>query len=159
TGSLGVVLETAVEVTLTNTEVCKIPSNASGPLMSNDQKVGGLLLGHSSAGVKGLIIIPGVIDADYEGTIYIMAYTLNPPLFVPKGSWIAQILAFQSPVIYPPPSDRKRGSGGFGSTGTAVCFSAKLNHRPMIKVSLQQQGLTVWLNAMMDTGADITIVS
>lgn len=79
-------METAVDTTLTSTEVHKIPSNAMGPLISQDSVVGGLFLGHSSAGVKGLLVVPGAIDADYTGCIYIMAYTICPPLFVPKGS-------------------------------------------------------------------------
>ncbi|KAF1411014.1 Endogenous retrovirus group K member 9 Pol protein, partial [Spheniscus humboldti] len=158
-GSLGVDLETTVDITLTNTEVCKIPSNANGPLSSKGSKIGGLLLGRSSAGIKGLIVLPGVIDADYTGVIYIMAYTITPPLFVPKGSRIAQILAFESPIMQPQQGRAVRGSGGFGSTGSAVCFTTKLTQRPMEYVTVQQDGLAIRVCAMLDTGADITIRS
>jgi len=48
----------------------------------------GLLVERSSAGVKGLLIVPKVIDANYADKIHIMVHTLCPPLFVPKGSKI-----------------------------------------------------------------------
>lgn len=158
-GSLGVDLETTISVTLTNTEVYKIPSNAVGPLVHCDSKIGGLLLGRSSAGIKGLIVIPGVIDADYMGQICIMAYTICPPLFVPKGSRIAQILPFESPLRQTNSRGRNRGNQGFGSTGPAVCFTTKMDHRPTMNVTLSQGDTTINLTAMLDTGADITIVN
>lgn len=87
-------VETTVGLTLTNTAVRQISSNASGPLSSQDSILGGILVGSSSAGIKRLIVIPGVIDCDFEGWIHIMACsTLNPPMFVPKGNKIAQIVA------------------------------------------------------------------
>ena len=39
--------------------------------------IGALLIGRSSA---GLIVLPGVIDADYTGEIMVCVYTLTPPL-------------------------------------------------------------------------------
>lgn len=86
-------VETTVDLTLTNIAVQKIPSNAKGRLSSQDSILGGILVGRSSAGIKGLIVIPGVIDCNYEGQICTVAYTLNPPMFVPKGSKIAKIVA------------------------------------------------------------------
>ncbi|NXF56372.1 POK9 protein, partial [Oceanites oceanicus] len=158
-GSLGVDLETAVDVTLTSTEVQKIPSDAYGPLVTGSETVGGLLMGRSSAGIKGLIVIPGVIGADYTGQICIMAYTMCPPLFVPKGSGIAQILAFKNPLGRSGRSMNFRGDKGFGSTGPAVCFTMRLNQRPMEKICMTQGQHSVQLDAMLDSGADVTIVS
>ncbi|NXH76540.1 POK9 protein, partial [Hydrobates tethys] len=158
-GSLGVDLETTIDFTLTNTEVCKIPSNAVGPLVADSSRIGGLLLGRSSAGIKGLIVIPGVIDADYTGLIHIMAYTISPPLFVPKGSRIAQILAFKNPLRQSNQDWEERGCQGFGSTGPAVCFTTKLDHRPLETVTLSQENLSIRINATLDTGADITIIN
>uniref|UniRef100_A0A8C3K1Z0 dUTPase-like domain-containing protein n=1 Tax=Calidris pygmaea TaxID=425635 RepID=A0A8C3K1Z0_9CHAR len=115
--SMGVDVETTVDVTLLDSNVQKIPSNAVGPLFHQTSAIGGLLLGRSSAGIKGLIVLPGVIDADYTGRIHIMVYTVCPPLFIPKGSRIAQIIAIDNPLGYPPESDVYRGDCGFGSTG------------------------------------------
>ncbi|KFP05977.1 hypothetical protein N300_12231, partial [Calypte anna] len=151
-GSLGVDLETTVAVTLTNSSVTKIPSQVDGPLSQN-QWIGGLLIGRSSAGLRGLIVIPGVIDADYVGNIQIMAYTLNPPLMIPVGSCIVQIVPLQS--IQQKVVDVQR-QGGFGPV---VCSTRSLNDRPTIAVKIEQDAKVINLMAMIDTGADVTIIS
>ena len=72
--SLGIDLETTIDVILNNTSVHEIPSSVVGPLVNLSGRVKGLLVGRSSAGVKGLLIIPRVIDADYVGRIHVMAH-------------------------------------------------------------------------------------
>ncbi|KFV08525.1 hypothetical protein N340_00915, partial [Tauraco erythrolophus] len=62
-----------------------------------------------------IFVLPGVIDADYTGIIKVMVYTLTPPVFIPKGSKIAQLVPFRACV--PSSDDVERGEGGFGSTG------------------------------------------
>ncbi|NXJ79711.1 POK9 protein, partial [Trogon melanurus] len=158
-GSLGVDVETTVDITLLNTEVAKIPSNARGPLVVGSLCMEELLLGRSSAGIKGLIVIPGVIDADYTGQVHIMAYTICPPLFVPKGNKIAQILPFQNFLQPSVRSKAVRGDQGFGSSGSAVCFTVKMDQRPMTKIHLSQGGQALSINAMLDSGADVTIIN
>ena len=46
--------------------VQSIPSDFHGPLLANTV---GLLLGHNSTTLKGLVVHPGVIDQDYEGQL------------------------------------------------------------------------------------------
>ncbi|KFQ10536.1 hypothetical protein N329_11308, partial [Haliaeetus albicilla] len=158
-GSIKINVKTTIDVTLTDSNVQKIPSNARGPLFHRISAIGGLLLGRSSAGIKGLIVLPGVIDTDYMGQIYIMAYTICPPLFIPKGSRIAQIVAFISLLGYPPRTDVHRGNRSFGSTGPAICFTTKMDQRPTMTVILSQHGMTKQILAMLDTGTDVTIIS
>lgn len=62
-------LATTVEVTLIDKRVQLVPTGVFGPLKLDNQAVGALLLGRSSDALKGLLIIPGVIDADYTGEI------------------------------------------------------------------------------------------
>uniref|UniRef100_A0A8C6YU31 dUTPase-like domain-containing protein n=1 Tax=Nothoprocta perdicaria TaxID=30464 RepID=A0A8C6YU31_NOTPE len=83
--------------------------------------------GRSSAGVAGLIVLPGVIDADYTGEIMVAVYTLNPPLIIPKGTRIAQLLIFkrQDPEVPLPSAVLDRGGQGFGSTGDTYKNSYK----------------------------------
>lgn len=50
-----------------------------------------LLIGHSSATMKGLDILTGLIDADFQGTIDITARTFHPPIHIPAGSKIAHL--------------------------------------------------------------------
>jgi len=84
-GSLGIDLETTIDVVFNDTTVHEIPSNAVEPKINLNGRMKGLLVGCSSAGVKGLLIVPRVIDADYADQIHIMVHTLCPPLFVPKA--------------------------------------------------------------------------
>uniref|UniRef100_A0A670ZLP5 dUTPase-like domain-containing protein n=1 Tax=Pseudonaja textilis TaxID=8673 RepID=A0A670ZLP5_PSETE len=79
-------------------EVQVVPSQLSGPLPQNYV---GLVLPRSSMSKKGIFVIPGVIDSDYTGIIYVQfpAQLLHLPYFVPAGE-----------------EPKERGEGGFGST-------------------------------------------
>ena len=69
-GSAGVDLMASETVVIDWTdETFLVPTNVWGPLQSG---YFGLLKGRSSSALKGLNIIPGVIDADYQGEIKIM---------------------------------------------------------------------------------------
>jgi len=87
-----------------------------------------------------------------------MVHTLCPPLFVPKGSKIAQILVIGSSIDH---SFEKtsRENRSLGSTDPTVCFTMKMDHRPNMHVVLSQKNASVQIHAMLDTGADITILS
>jgi len=115
-------------------------------------------VGCSSAGVKGLLVIPRVINTDYAGQIHVMAHTLCPSLFVPKGSRIAQIVGTSNSLNH---SSAKtlRGDQSLDSTGPAVCFTTKMDHRPTMHVIMSQRNESVQIYAMLDTGADVSIVS
>ena len=52
----------------------------------------GLLLGRSSASLKGILIHPGVIDSDYTGEIKILASAPNKIIVINAGQRIAQLL-------------------------------------------------------------------
>ncbi|XP_014118547.1 PREDICTED: deoxyuridine 5'-triphosphate nucleotidohydrolase-like [Pseudopodoces humilis] len=94
-GSLGINLAASVDITLIDTSVRKIPTGVTGPVYSATSALGALLIGRSSAGIAGLIVLPGVIDADYIGEIQVCAYTLAPPLTIKRGTKIAQLVLFQ----------------------------------------------------------------
>ncbi|NXC39889.1 POK9 protein, partial [Penelope pileata] len=156
-GSAGVDLETAVDVTLVTSEVCLLDSTIKGPL---GYGLCALLLGRYSMSRQGIFVIPGVIDADYTGVIKIMVHTLTPPVSIPKGSRIAQLIPF-SPCV-PWPGDKERGDGGFGSTGSPqVYFTMDISKtKPEITVTMiEKGGDQKTLKTMLDTGADVTVVS
>uniref|UniRef100_A0A8C3GKZ4 dUTPase-like domain-containing protein n=1 Tax=Cairina moschata TaxID=8855 RepID=A0A8C3GKZ4_CAIMO len=116
--SLGLDLETAVEVTLIDQRPLKIPTTSEGPLLINRRLQGALLFGRSSSGVKGLFVLPGVTDADYNGIVRIMAQTSFLPIHIPKGSKIAQLVPVRVLTAdLQTASERERSSQGFGSTG------------------------------------------
>ncbi|NWS09581.1 POK9 protein, partial [Motacilla alba] len=148
---------------LTSVMPQKIPTGVKGPIYaSSDSGLGALLLGRSSASMAGLIVLPGVIDADFTGEIMIVAYTLTPPLIVKKGTRIAQLVLYlkvctESDVFRKAP---KRGDKGFGSTGdTLVNLVQQMKQRPMISLLLKKENHQVKVLAMLDTGADVTIIS
>ena len=84
-GSLGLNLETAVDVTLMTDRPVKLPTGVLGPVIIKGQAYGALLLGYSSALILGFFVLPGVINADYTGEIPIIAHTPFLPLKIEKG--------------------------------------------------------------------------
>ncbi|NXC47655.1 POK9 protein, partial [Penelope pileata] len=156
-GSAGVDVETAVDVTLLTTGVYLLDSTVKGPLGGG---LCALLLGRSSTSRQGIFVIPGVIDADYTGVIKIMVYTLTPPVSIPKGSRIAQLIPFRPCV--PQPGDKERGDGGFGSTGSPqVYFTMDISKtKPELTVTMiEKGGDRKVIKMMLDTGADVTVIS
>jgi dUTP pyrophosphatase len=70
-----------------------------------------------------LLNTPGTIDADYRGEIKVLLINLGPePVRLERGERIAQLVI--APVLQGEPrevtelSETRRGSGGFGHTGT-----------------------------------------
>ncbi|XP_068856587.1 deoxyuridine 5'-triphosphate nucleotidohydrolase-like [Aphelocoma coerulescens] len=119
-GSLGVGVATSIEVTLTDRQVTLIPTTAKGPLSSDGPRLGGLLVGQSSTSWQGVVVLPGVIDADYTGEIKIMAYALQPPVIIPQGSRMAQIIPIPLMTNGGTSNNNVRGDHGFGSSGFDV---------------------------------------
>lgn len=67
---------------------------------------------------------PGTIDPDYRGELrVIMQNTGQAPVTLERGERIAQLVfaRFETPVVreVDEVTDTERGTGGFGSTGTA----------------------------------------
>ncbi|KGL77522.1 hypothetical protein N309_12914, partial [Tinamus guttatus] len=161
-GSLGVDLATAIDVTLIDCNPVRIPTTMRGPLHPSKKNLGALLIGRSSAGMQGIMVCPGVIDADSTGTIEIMAYTYSPPVFIPKSSKIAQLVPLSNLMagFAPTADDRpERGEDGFGSTGGLVCLTLNMRKRPALPVTMTCQGQQITFDALFDTGADVTIIS
>ncbi|XP_049649421.1 deoxyuridine 5'-triphosphate nucleotidohydrolase-like isoform X2 [Accipiter gentilis] len=118
-GSSGVDVETAVDITLVDAGVHLVDSNIKGPLGFG---LSAFLMGRSSTALKGILVVPGFIDADYCGTVKIMIHVVIPPVSIPKGTRIAQLVPFRSCV--PNPGEVQRGDGGFGSTGKPQVYFA-----------------------------------
>jgi len=150
---------TAVTVTLLDQRPQRVPSNVKGPVIINKQACETLLLGRSSTSLKGLTVIPRLIDADFTGTISIIVQTSFPPIHIPTGSKIAQLVPLPhltagiSPKITTPREDR-----GFGSTGAGVFLTMSMNRRPTTMATLEARGQQIHLSLLLDTGADLTIV-
>ncbi|KFP05748.1 hypothetical protein N300_05512, partial [Calypte anna] len=158
-GSLGIDVPSAIDVTLTTTQVHRIPTGICGPVYQEESMVGALLMGCSSTGIAGLVVLPGVIDADYTGEIMITCFTLTPPLIIKAGTRLAQLvplpnmnLGKNAPVA--------QGSQAFGSSGrTLVTLVQQMKTRPNVIVKLTAGKEVKTLSMMMDAGADVTIIN
>lgn len=140
----------------TTQEVKLVDSNLRGPL---GHGLSALLLGRSSTFRQGIFVLPGVIDADYSGIIKIMIYTLAPPISIPAGSKIAQLVPFYSQIPHADPL--KRREGGFGSTGQPQVLLALdiQKSKPEELVELKHpHGKTITFKMIIDTGTDVTII-
>lgn len=91
-GSAGIDLAVRETVTIADTHAHIVPSICTGPLGFG---LSALLLGRSPATRQGILVQPGVIDEDYKGPIGIMIRVLCPPVTIPKGSKMAQLVPFQ----------------------------------------------------------------
>ncbi|RMC07326.1 hypothetical protein DUI87_16785 [Hirundo rustica rustica] len=159
-GSLGLDLAAAVTVTLFNNSPHVISTGVFGPIIVNGQPTGGLILGRSSGSVLGLFIEPGVVDADSEGEIFVIASTPYPPMKILKGQRIAQFVPLpQLTANILPRSKEPRGTGCLGSSGAITLPVIDLSTRPKRTCHLHYQGQTATLHkALLDTGADTCIV-
>lgn len=103
-------------------------------------------------------MLPGVIDADYQGIVKIMVYTLTPPVLISKG--IAQLITFN--VCVPRPGNKTRGDSGFSFTGPPqVYLSMDISKaRPECVVEMElKSGHKRQVKMLIDTGVDVTIIS
>ena len=84
----------------------------------------GQIFGRSSVFQRGLSVHPGVIDADYRGSVQLLVENRRrQTLYVEAGERIAQLLILPVPRVTlhrVSPEEiepTRRGAGGFGSTG------------------------------------------
>ncbi|NXI97244.1 POK9 protein, partial [Psophia crepitans] len=158
-GSAGLDVTTVTETVLLDQKVAKIPLNITGPLGNN---LSALLVGRSSTTLQGLFRLHGVIDADYNGQIYTVAWTPSPPVTIPARSRIAQLVPFKACV--PRASNTVRGASEFRSTGPPELYwTLQITSECLtIKVTLTQKQpkpSQVTPSALVDIGADVTVIS
>ncbi|KFP05873.1 hypothetical protein N300_12585, partial [Calypte anna] len=155
-GSLGLDLATAVEIRLLDKKPQKVSTGVFGPVKINGSAVGCLLIGRSSATMLGLVVATGLINKDYKGDIKIMVSTQFPPLVIPKGSKIAQLIPLPHLAAGIAPHSRQvRGDGGFGSsTAPLTMLTARMTKRPQITVEVTYQCTSISLQGLLDIGAD-----
>ncbi|RMC20809.1 hypothetical protein DUI87_01661 [Hirundo rustica rustica] len=146
--------QSAESVVIDSDKIHKVPLDAFGPLGDG---MSAFLMGRSSATIQGIIVHLGLIDADFSGQIHAMVSTPTPPLTIPKGTQIAQLVPFKSSVSMT--EDRSWGDGGFGSTGPPqVRWTAVLTKDcPETLCTMSMVGATPsesHLRGLLDTGAD-----
>jgi len=114
---------------LYTSETATIPPHSfvdipTGVSMSMPFRIWALLTGRSSAGRKfGIRIEQGVIDNEYTGELFVGVWNLyDKPIEIKANTRLAQLIFFEVMPIIPQQVDKlpetRRGSNGFGSTGT-----------------------------------------
>lgn len=131
------------------------PTGTYGPL---GHGMAALLIGRSSTTLRGLFVLPGIIDTNYESEIKIMAWTPVPPCTVPAGSKIAHLVYF-SPQT-PNASQVVRGTACLGSTGMPeIYWTPQLTmSQPQLSCTLQTGGTRLAIRGIIDSGADVTVI-
>ena len=152
-------VSTANAVTISDCQIHRVPLDAWGPIGNG---LSALLIGRSSSTLQGLMVHVGVIDADYTGQICAMVSTATPPVTIPQGTRLAQLVPFVSCV--PRTEQVVRGDGGFGSTGKPSVFWSQTvtDKRPQMTCSLAMDHAVpsrISLSGLLDTGADVTIIA
>lgn len=98
----------------------RVPLDLSMELPNNTY---GRITGRSSRCMVGLLVLDGVIDQDYRGSVDVMMVNLRSTVtFVQTGERVAQLLLERCSLMQPIAADQLsretlRGIGGFGSTG------------------------------------------
>ena len=104
--------------------------------------------------MKGLVVLTGVVDKDYEGEIHVMVNVVKMGnVYLQKGEHFAQLLLL--PCKPMKASDKVR-QGGFGSTNLTAALSTSLkeHQKPILTLRIQGKNFT----GMLDTGANISII-
>ena len=124
-GDAGLDLRSRVDVVLAPGERALVPTGIAIALLPGFVA---LVCPRSGLALRqglSLVNAPGVVDAGYRGEIGVVCINLDPsePISIARGDRIAQLVV--QPVVHAEvvevaelPSTH-RGSGGFGSTGTA----------------------------------------
>ncbi|NXX11900.1 POK9 protein, partial [Podargus strigoides] len=156
--SAGLDPATSHTVTLLDPSVHLLSTNVSGPLPPRTQA---LLLGRSSSTLSGLFVLPGVVESDSANEIKIMAWTPFPPCTISKGSRIAQLILIPVGTNSSISSQLQQRRGEFGSTGNPqiLWVQSISQKRPICQCTLIRGGQQVVLNGIIDTGADVTVIS
>ena len=130
----------------------KIPPGYYGPIPPGTV---GLILGRSSCTMRGLVVLTGVMDEDYEGEINVMVNVVKMGnIYLQIGEHFAQLLLL--PYVKPMKVSDKVRQGGFGSTNITAALSTLLkeHQKPILTLRIREKIFT----GMLDTGANISII-
>lgn len=117
--SAGYDLYAADEVSLHSDETVLVPLGFATEMPVD---IHGRIESRSGMAVKGLVVLTGVIDADYRGEWKVILRNVNRDVVrIAKGERVAQVVFRPTvPVAFETASElaeSSRGAGGFGSTG------------------------------------------
>lgn len=109
--SVGYDIKSNVQIELKAFEPTAIPT---GIFMRAPDGYWGKIEGRSSLAMKGVQVLGGVIDPDYEGEVKVVLMSVSDYL-IKRGDKVAQMVFLPFTVF--DEAKGVRGEGGFGSTG------------------------------------------
>ena len=109
--SVGYDIKSNVQVTLKAHVPTAIPT---GVYMKAPEGYWGKIEGRSSLALKGIQVLGGIIDPDYEGEVKVILMSVKDYL-VKRGDKVAQLVFL--PFTAFEEAEGERGDGGFGSSG------------------------------------------
>ena len=116
----------------------------------------GLLIGRSSATLRGLRVHPGVIDPDYTGIVKIMVESPKGISAISPGDRIVQLILLPSLHGRFEACPAERGNRGFVFSGTDLTFlSLDLDQQPVLTLKVDGKCIL----GLLDTGADKSIIA
>ena len=118
----------------------KIPTGYYGPIPPGTM---GLILGRSSCTMRGLMVLTGVVDEDYEGEIHVMVNVVKTGIvYLQKGEHFAQLLLL--PYVKPMKASDKVRQGGFGNTNLTAALPTLLkeHQKPMLTLHIWGKNAT-----------------
>ena len=118
----------------------KIPTGYYGLIPSGTM---GLILGHNSCTMKGLMVLTDVMDEDYKGEIHVMVNVVKMGnVYLQKGEHFAQLLLL--PYVKPMKASDKIRQGSFGSTNITAALSTLLkeHEKPMLTLHIWGKNAT-----------------
>lgn len=151
-GSAGLDLNSSTYAVLTpEMGIQALPTGVWGPLPSGTL---GLLLGRNSTTMQGIIVHPGIINADYTGEIKIMTGSPSKISAIQAGQRIAQLIILPANPIGHAKSSKLRGTQGFGSSDL-YWIQAIGQKRPELKLKIRGKEFL----GLLDTGADVSVIA
>lgn len=116
----------------------------------------GLVLGRSSSVLKGIKVLPGIIDCSHTGEIIVMVEVAVGVLVIPQGERIAQLVLLCSFHSANPFSKQERGDKRLGSGESPGAFwVSSLKDHPTLTLTICGKKFA----GLPDTGADSSVVA
>lgn len=104
--------------------------------------------------MKGILVAPGVIDADYTGEIKVMTHSPSSVSVIQSGQHIAQLVLLPCHKTGQVANPNKRGNAGFGSSD-AYWVQAIGQNRPELELKINGKSF----QGLLDTGADVSVIT
>lgn len=118
-----------------------------------------LIIGKERNRILGLVVFPSIVSANYNEELTVLAQAWNPPLVIPARTPIARAIALPANIIEHLTECQQVSFGSSGVTPDVFWVQHIGRDRPQLTCSLTCNNKTVQITGLVDTGADVTVIS